>query len=480
MRVEWPRIIQGGMGAGVSNYVLANAVARQGALGVVSGTALETIMVRRLQLGDPTGDTREALRHFPHQGIVDWILSHFYIKGGKKPNEPYRPAPFPKFLPDGEGGFIMADSMLINLLVAANFVEVWLAKRGHANPVGINYLYKIRWPTLPSIYGAMLAGVDALLVGAGFPTELPDVLKVLSRSEKASVPLPLAGREARPLYFDPHQVLAAMPALLVPALFVIVSNHLGVKAMPMADGYVIETHLAGGHNAPPRSKAVSATGEPVYGEKDEVNFDILSMVLGQNAAKYDLPRQPFWLAGGFAGGLKAAIETGARGVQVGTPFAFCRESGIDPALKHDVLDQILLGRKAETSAVGSPSGFPFKVFRAPDTIGDPAVYEARRRACNLGYLFDVFDEHGDTRCPAENVTNYVYKGGDAADAVGRMCLCNGLLATVGLGSPGEKALVTAGTDVDPVKALVNDHGTDYTAAQVLEYITGSSRTPINS
>jgi len=198
------------------------------------------------------------------------------------------------------------------------------------------------------------------------------------------------------------------------------------------------------------------------------------MLLTQNAERRAAPVQPFWLAGGYAGGLKAATALGAQGVQVGTPFAFCRESGIDPPLKQEVLDQILQGRKAETSAVGSPSGFPFKVFRAPNTIGDPAVYEARRRACNLGYLFDVYDDHGDTRCPAENVTNYVYKGGDAADAVGRMCLCNGLLATVGLGSPGEKPLVTAGTDVDPVKTLVKRHGTDFTAAQVLDYISSPS------
>ena len=43
-----PVIIQGGMGAGVSNWRLAQAVSRLGQLGLVSGTALDQIMARRL------------------------------------------------------------------------------------------------------------------------------------------------------------------------------------------------------------------------------------------------------------------------------------------------------------------------------------------------------------------------------------------------------------------------------------------------
>ena len=43
--------------------------------------------------------------------------------------------------------------------MAANFVEVFLAREGHVHPVGINFLEKIQMPHLPSLYGAMLAGV---------------------------------------------------------------------------------------------------------------------------------------------------------------------------------------------------------------------------------------------------------------------------------------------------------------------------------
>ena len=56
-----PRIIQGGMGAGVSDWRLARAVSVTGQLGVVSGTALDVICARRLQDGDRDGNIRRAL-----------------------------------------------------------------------------------------------------------------------------------------------------------------------------------------------------------------------------------------------------------------------------------------------------------------------------------------------------------------------------------------------------------------------------------
>ena len=79
-----PVLIQGGMGAGVSNWRLAQAVSRQGHLGVVSGTALDGIFVCRLQEGDRGGHMRRALEHIPVPGLADEILSRYYKPGGKK------------------------------------------------------------------------------------------------------------------------------------------------------------------------------------------------------------------------------------------------------------------------------------------------------------------------------------------------------------------------------------------------------------
>ena len=77
--------------------------------------------------------------------------------------------------------------------IVANFVEVWLAKDGHSNPVGINYLEKIQPPHLVSIYGAMLAGVDYVVMGAGIPMRIPGVLDAFVNHEAATYPLTVTG-----------------------------------------------------------------------------------------------------------------------------------------------------------------------------------------------------------------------------------------------------------------------------------------------
>ena len=47
-----PQIIQGGMGIGISHWKLAREVSLTGQLGVVSGTAIDNVLARRLQNGD--------------------------------------------------------------------------------------------------------------------------------------------------------------------------------------------------------------------------------------------------------------------------------------------------------------------------------------------------------------------------------------------------------------------------------------------
>ena len=62
---------------------------------------------------------------------------------------------------------------LQELTVAAGFAEVFLAKEGHDGLVGINFLRKIELPLPATLYGALLAGVDFVLVGAGSPADIP-------------------------------------------------------------------------------------------------------------------------------------------------------------------------------------------------------------------------------------------------------------------------------------------------------------------
>ncbi len=79
---DLPRIIQGGMGVAVSYWRLANTVARNGQLGVVSGTALDSVLARRLQLGDPYGAIRRALSKFPWPDMAQRSVDTFFVPGG--------------------------------------------------------------------------------------------------------------------------------------------------------------------------------------------------------------------------------------------------------------------------------------------------------------------------------------------------------------------------------------------------------------
>src|SRR5690606_4717445 len=104
---------------------------------------------------------------FPYPDMAERILERYFIPGGKGASEPYRPTPMPSIDPSPAH---------LELMVAANFVEVFLAGEGHSGLVGVNLLEKIQAPTLPSLYGAMLAGVDYVLMGAGIPRAIPGVL----------------------------------------------------------------------------------------------------------------------------------------------------------------------------------------------------------------------------------------------------------------------------------------------------------------
>jgi hypothetical protein len=73
---------------------------------------------------------------------------------------------------------------------------------------------------------------------------------------------------------------------------------------------------------------------------------------------------------------------------------------------------------------------------------------------------------------------YVRKGGDAADTAGRACLCNGLTASVGLGQVRRAAgyvedpLVTLGSDLDGVYAMLQLHPGGWSAAQAVTWLLG--------
>lgn len=460
------------MGVGVSGWRLARAVARTGQLGVVSGVALDALLARRLQQGDAGGHIRRALAHFPVPEVAERVLQRYFPPGGPAADAPFRPVPRLGIRGRRRGQ---------QLAVVANFVEVFLAKEGHDGRVGVNYLEKIQLATPAAVYGAMLAGVDYVLMGAGLPTEIPRLLDTLAGNAPARLSVAVHGAatgERHEIVLDPQELLGETPRPpRRPRLLAIVSSatlatYLARDERTRPDGFVLETTVAGGHSARPRGPlTLDADGEPVYGPRDRLDV-----------AKVARLGLPFWLAGGQAGPerLAAARSAGASGVQVGTAFALCRESGLDPALRRRLLHDAQRGELVvRNDAAASPTGFPFKLAHLSGTAADDQVYADRPRHCDLGYLRTPYRRaNGEVgyRCPAEPVDEYVRKGGSIEDTVDSRCLCNGLVATVGLGQrrPSgyvEPPLVTLGQDLAFLPHLTR-HGADYAAEDVIAYLLG--------
>ncbi|MGC9258703.1 MAG: nitronate monooxygenase [Phycisphaerae bacterium] len=471
------RIIQGGMGVGVSNWVLAKSVAQRGALGVVSGTGIATVLARRLQGGDRDGHLRRAVGEFPFRNIARRVWDRYFIDGGRMAATPFKSTPVP---------MIEFSEALEELTVLAAFTEVFLAKEGHAGVVGINLLEKVQTPTLATLFGAMLAGVDYVLMGAGIPRFIPGVLDALARGEAVQLKVDVESAGPGDTFlsqFDPAGFMAANesggtkpPMLKRPVFLAIVSSAtlamtLARKSNGRVDGFIIETPVAGGHNAPPRGPLrLTQSGEPVYGMRDDADL--------QKIAAIGLP---FYMAGGFGthAQLEWALAQGAAGIQVGTAFAFCNESAIRADLKRQVIELARAGQaKVFTDPLASPTGFPFKVLALEQSMSNPDIYAQRKRKCDMGYLRMLYRREDGTvgyRCAAEPVEDYVAKGGVAEDTTGRKCLCNALFSTIGLGqvdSQGESeiAIVTAGDDVSEIRRYLRNGADSYSSADVLDCI----------
>ncbi|MFM1942355.1 MAG: hypothetical protein RI897_1337 [Verrucomicrobiota bacterium] len=460
------------MGVAISGWALAKAVAGAGQLGVVSGTALAVTVARRLQLGDEGGHLRRAFDAFPVREIADRVWTEYYLEGGKAEGVAFKGVPMPTLNPGRR---------FDELTVVANFVEVFLAKEGHTGVVGINLLEKIQLPTLPVLFGAMLAGVDYVLMGAGIPRSIPGMLDGLARGETVRLRVDVQGAAAGRAYesvFDPSAFFEGrpLPELKRPQFLAIVSSAtlamtLAKKSNGRVDGFIVEGSTAGGHNAPPRGQMqLDELGQPIYGPRDEPELEKIK-ALGL----------PFWLAGSYGrpGRLAEALALGATGVQVGTAFAFCEESGLDLELKRRVVG-LSAQRKVGifTDPLASPTGFPFKVVSLEGTLYDAEQYEARTRVCDLGYLRQMYAKEDGTvgyRCASEPLEHYERKGGKLEDTVGRKCICNALPANVGLAQVRsdrrvEGVLITAGNDVANVAQYLEAGQDSYTAADVIRVL----------
>ena len=239
------------------------------------------------------------------------------------------------------------------------------------------------------------------------------------------------------------------------------------------DGFVIEGPTAGGHNAPPRGNLqVNERGEPIYGERDAVDLGKIRE-LGL----------PFWVAGGSASAerLRETVDAGGTGIQVGTAFALCEESGLKEEYRRGLLQEAMEGTAdVITDGLASPTGFPFKVAQLKGSLSEHNTYLSRTRVCDLGYLRELYrkdDGNLGYRCASEPIEIYTAKGGDESNTIGRKCICNALVSNAGypqiqLNGLAEKPLLTCGDDLAQIARFVPEGQTSYTARDVIETLLG--------
>ena len=322
-------------------------------------------------------------------------------------------------------------------------------------------------------------------MGAGIPTQIPGILDKLAKHEKVSYKIDVKGSTSEDNYlldFDPQAIFSnaveKMRDLTRPYFLPIISSVVLAKTLirrstGKVDGFVVEGHTAGGHNAPPRGKMqLNEKGEPIFGEKDSPRLDKIHE-LGL----------PFWLAGGYDSPekLKEAQAAGAEGVQIGTAFAFCEESGMVAEAKRQVIQKVI-DESAEvfTDPRVSPTGYPFKIVQLENTMAMPEVYEARPRLCDLGLLRETYKKEDGSigyRCAAEPKDQYLKKGGKAEDLEGRGCLCNNLCASAGYPQHRkdgyvEKPLVSSGKGLPSILKFLKEGNRSYSSKDVLDYMLG--------
>lgn len=346
-RVRVP-LIQGGMGVGVSLHPLASAVAREGGVGIVSSACLDRLVSKRK---DKKVNTYEAA-----------------------------------------------------------YEEVSLAKSA-GGFAGINIMVALVRDYEDSVKGALDAGADFIISGAGLPLGLPSIQPP---KDTALIPIVSSAR-ALELICKKWERLGYRP-----------------------DAVVLEGPLAGGH--------LGFKMDQIDLESNKLE-NLLPPVKDM-AIKYG--NIPVIVAGGIYthNDILSFLSMGADGIQMGTRFLATEESSATSDYKQAVIDatqeDILVADKP-----GSPCGLPFRVIRQ-----SPMFVSSQKRLrepkCDKGYVLLKDAEGKFTRCPAKESNENCF------------CICNGLLSSAGYNSDKEEPLYTVGTNayrvdrIIPVKNLMDE------------------------
>jgi nitronate monooxygenase len=333
-------IVQGGMGVGVSRHPLANASAKNGILGIVSSAGLRFLVTTETNIKQSTYDA-----------------TRYEIERSK-----------------GNG------------------------------PIGINIMCALVQDYEETVKGAIDAGADVIISGAGLPLGLPSIKPP---GNTALIPIVSSAR----------------------ALDLILKRWEKVHYRP--DAVVVEGHDAGGH----LGFKFEDIGKPEFALENLLP-PILDLV-----SKHG--NFPVIVAGGIYtnSDILKFLKLGASGVQLGTRFLATVESSASDAYKQAVVDATsddICVVSMPDHPPASPCGLPFRVLTS-----SPAYRERREPKCNKGYVLRRDANGLFSLCPA--------KPGPGSENY--LCICNGLSSSAGRSSE-EPALYTVGTNAYRVNKIL--------------------------
>ena len=229
--------------------------------------------------------------------------------------------------------------------------------------------------TPTAAYGAMLAGVDYVLMGAGIPRDIPALLDRLAIHDAVRLPVDVAGdrrrvrRRARPARAARRRPAPAgapgVPGDRVRAR---------ARGLPGAR----RAHPTGRvrHRGPARRRPQRAAARSADPRRPRP--------AGLRAPRRRRPRQ----------GRRTRVCRSGWPAPYGTPERLCRRTrgrarpvcrsarcsrcarspGSRPTCARELLAELATGTlDVRTDAVASPTGFPFKVVQLPGTLSDPAA-----------------------------------------------------------------------------------------------------------
>lgn len=334
-------IIQGGMGVGVSLYPLASAVAKEGGVGIVSSACLDRLVSERM---------------------------------GKKLNS-----------------------------YEAAYEEVSRAK-ANGGFAGINIMCALSRDYNDSVKGALDAGADMIISGAGLPVSLP---AIQNPKDTALIPI-VSSTRALEIICKKWEKLGYRP-----------------------DAVVLEGPLAGGH--------LGFKMDQIDSESNRL--ENLLPPVKDAAKKYG--DFPIIVAGGIYTyeDIARYMKAGADGVQMGTRFLATEESSASAHYKSSVVaaqdEDIIVAFDP-----GSPCGLPFRIIKqSPMYVS--ALSKLRKPKCDKGYVLQKDSEGKYSVCPAKASNEHHF------------CICNGLLSSANYNADKEEPLYTVGTNAWRVDKILS-------------------------